>query len=397
MTALTSYSNVPSDRPWKRRAKYLLGAAALLSAANCSALQLSSGYQVISDVVSTTLPWTTGDIVPGNKPGWYFSTNLVPFLGYGQVGTILVSAAPLATGECINQYPMATYDGYRGYEIAAGILVIPFGTMSGPMVVTPGSMNPSTNGGTFTPNSNVGLNTTSSASWDKFGTGTGNLSTRTDCIGVGTTYTVSTGVVEMNTGGGTQAAIGYGVYVKPGAAKMATKTVYAQASRGYRWNATTSTFEQRTFSLTWTGVSCNVSTPSSISFGDVTPADVGKPGGIPVSSTLDVTCVNPTGTSLPVSYSVTPKSQAGDQNSVPLMSASGAINGDVRGFRGTTAATDAGCTDKSSSVPMDGTKTNLRTITTETSWSDPLVWVLCPRASADPGLATAAVAIDLNW
>lgn len=395
MTALIS----PSCTLWKHTAKSLLGAAALLSAANCSALQLQSGYQVISDVVTTTLQWTTGAIVPGNKPGWYYSQNLVPFLGYGQVGTILVSAAPLATGECINMYPMATYDGYRGYEIAPGILVIPFGTMSGPMVVTAGTMNPITTGGTFTPNSNPGLNTTSAVAWDKFGTGNsaGSLSTRTDCVGVGTTYTVSTGVVEMNTGGGTQAAIGYGVYVKPGAAKMATKDVYAQASRGYRWNATTSTFERRTFSLTWTGVSCNVSTPASISFGDVTPADVGKPGGIPVSSTLDVTCVNPTGTSLPVSYSVTPKSQAGDKNSVPLMSASKEISGDVRGFRGTTASADAGCTDKSSSVPMDGTKTNLRTITTETSWSDPLVWVLCPRAGAAPGLATAAVAIDLNW
>lgn len=386
-----------SNSPWMRRAKILLGAVALLSAGNSSALQLRSGYQVISDVVNTTLQWTTGGIVPGNKPGWYFSTNLVPFLGYGQVGTILVSAAPLSTGECINMYPMATYDGYRGYEIASGILVIPFGTMSGPLVVTPGSMNPSTNGGTFTPNSNPGLNTTSSATWDQFGTGSGNLSTRTDCLGVGTTYTVSTGVVEMNTGGGTQAAIGYGVYVKPGAAKMATKTVYAQASRGYRWNATTSTFEQRTFSLTWTGVSCNVSTPASISFGDVTPSDVGKPGGIPVSSQLDVSCVNPTGTSLPVSYSVTPKTQAGDKTSVPLMSANGAINGDVRGFLGSTATADAGCSDKSSSVSMDGSKTALRTITTETSWSDPLVWVLCPRASADPGLATAAVAIDLIW
>jgi hypothetical protein len=94
---------------------------------------------------------------------------------------------------------------------------------------------------------------------------------------------------------------------------------------------------------------------------------------------------------------VTPKSPAGDKNSLPLMSVKGAINGDIRGFRGTTASADAGCTDKSSSVPMDGSKTNLRTITTETSWSDPLVWVLCPRASADPGVATAAVAIDLNW
>lgn len=382
---------------FKSRWKYLLGASALLSAANCSALELRSGYQVIGDVVNSTLQWTTGAIVPGNKPGWYFSQNLVPFLGYGQVGTVLVSAAPLASGECINMYPMATYDGYRGYEIAPGILVIPFGTLSGQMVVTAGTMNPVSNGGTFTPNSNPGLNTTSSASWNKFGTGSGNVSTRTDCVGVGTTYTVSTGVVEMNSGGGTQAAIGYGVYVKPGAAKMATKTVYAQASRGYRWNATTSTFEKRTFSLTWTGVSCNVSTPSSISFGDVTPSDVGKPGGIPVSSQLDVSCVNPTGTSLPVSWSVTPKSQAGDKTSVPLMSANGAINGDVRGFRGASAATDAGCSDKSSSVPMDGSKTLLRTITTQTSWSDALVWVLCPRASADPGLATVAVAIDLNW
>ncbi|MFV8906653.1 hypothetical protein ABQ333_15525 [Serratia fonticola] len=380
-------------------ARCLLGAATLAWAVNGSALELRSGYQVISEAVSKTLPWTTGDIVPGNKPGWYYSTNLVPFLGYGQVGTVLVSAAQLTSGECINMYPMATYDGYRGYEIATGILVIPFGTMTGKMVVTAGRMNPSTNGGTFTPNADPGLNATSSASWDKFGTGTGDLSTLSDCIGVGTTYTVSIGAVEMNTDGGTRAAIGYGVYVRPGAAKMATKTVYTQASRGYRWNTTTSTFDRRTFSLTWSGMDCTLSTTPSIPFGDITPANVGTPGGISVASTLDMNCSNPSGTAIPVSYSVVPKTQAGGHYSVPLMSETqnGTVNGDVRGFLGATASADAGCADKSSSMPMDGTKTSLRTVTTGTSWSDPLVWVLCPRATAAPGPAKATVTLDLNW
>lgn len=380
-------------------ARCLLGAATLAWAANCSALELRSGYQVISEAESKTLPWTTGGVVPGNKPGWYYSQNLVPFLGYGQVGTVLVSAAQLTTGECINMYPMASYDGYRGYEIATGILVIPFGTMTGKMVVTPGTMNPITTGGTFTPNANTPLNTSSSASWDKFGTGSGNLSTRTDCIGVGTTYTVSTGVVEMNTDGGTQASIGYGVYVRPGAAKMATKSVYTQAARGYRWNATTSTFDLRTFSLTWSGMDCTLSTDVSIPFGDISPADVATPGGISVTSKLDMNCSNPSGTPIPVSYSVVPKTQAGGHYSVPLMSEtqSGTVNGDVRGFLGATASADAGCVDKSSSMPMDGTKTSLRTVTTGTSWSDPLVWVLCPRATAAPGPAKATVTLDLNW
>lgn len=380
-------------------ARCLLGAATLAWAANSSALELRSGYQVISEAESKTLPWTIGGIVPGNKPGWYYSTNLVPFLGYGQVGTVLVSAAPLATGECVNMYPMASYDGYRGYEIATGILVIPFGTMTGKMVVTPGSMNPANNGGTFTPNSNTPLNTSSSASWDKFGTGSGNQSTRTDCLGVGTTYTVSTGVVEMNTDGGTLAVIGYGVYVKPGAAKMPAKNVYTQTSRGYRWNADTSSFDQRSFSLAWSGMDCTLSTDASIPFGDISPADVATPGGISVASKLDMNCSNPSGTPIPVSYSVVPKTQAGGHYSVPLMSEtqSGTVNGDVRGFLGATASADAGCVDKSSSMPMDGTKTSLRTVTTGTSWSDPLVWVLCPRADAAPGPAKATVTLDLNW
>ncbi|MGL5386254.1 MAG: hypothetical protein ACRDCA_10490 [Serratia sp. (in: enterobacteria)] len=377
----------------------LLGAATLAWAANSSALELRSGYQVISEAESKTLPWTTGGIVPGNKPGWYYSTNMVPFLGYGQVGTVLVSAAPLATGECVNMFPMASYDGYRGYEIAAGILVIPFGTMTGKMVLTAGTMNPSTNGGTFTPNANPGLNVTSSASWDKFGTGSGDLSTRSDCFGVGTTYTVANAVVEMNTDGGTQAVIGYGVYVKPGTAKMPTKTVYLQAARGYRWNATPSTFDVRTFALTWSGMDCTLSTDASIPFGDITPADVGTPGGISVASTLDMNCSNPSGNAIPVSYSVVPKTQAGDHYSVPLMSETqnGTVNGDVRGFLGATASADAGCVDKGSSMPMDGTKTSLRTVTTGTSWSDPLVWVLCPSAAAAPGPAKATVTLDLNW
>lgn len=388
-----------NQRQLTRWARGLLGAAILVWGANCSALELRSGYQVISEAVSKTLPWTTGAIVPGNKPGWYYSTNMVPFLGYGQVGTVLVSAAPLATGECINMYPMATYDGYRGYEIATGILVIPFGTMTGRMVVTAGSMNPSTTGGTFTPNANPGLDTTSSASWDQFGTGSGSLSTRADCVGVGTTYTVSNGVVEMNTDGGTQAAIGYGVYVRPGAAKMATKSVYTQASRGYRWNATTSTFDLRTFSLTWSGMDCTLSTPATVSFGDISPADVGTPGGVSAAATVDMSCSNPSGTSIPISYSVVPKTQAGDHYSVPLISEkdNSTVNGDVRGFLGDTAAADAGCVDKGSSMPMDGTKTSLRTITSNVSWSAPMVWVLCPRATAVPGAAKATVTLDLNW
>ena len=374
-------------------ARIFFGALTLLWDVNCTALELKSGYQVVSEVVSTTLPWTTGDTVPGNKPGWYYSQNLVPFLASGVVGTVLVSAAPPTSGECISLYPMKSYDGYRGYEISAGILVIPFGTMSGPVVIHSGTMNPTTNGGTFTPNGAPDLNTVSSASWDKSGTGSGDVSIRSDCLGVATSFNQAYGAIEMNTNGGTQSAIGYGVYVQPDAQKMTAKNVYVQASRGYRWNTTPSTFDLRTFSLAWSGMDCTVNSAPSISFGDVTPSN----DSVAVSSSVDVTCSNPSGTALPVSYSVLPKSQGGDRYSIPLMSAKGVAGGDVRGFLGVAAAAEAGCVDRNTSLPMDGTKVSLHTVTTSTSWSDALIWVLCPRATAEPGPATAAVTLDLNW
>lgn len=374
-------------------AKMLSATLALLWGANCNALELKAGYQVVSEVSNMTLPWTSGDVVPGNKPGWNYSQNLVAFLASGLAGTVTVSATPLASAECQSLYPMKSYDGYRGYEISPGILVIPFGTLTGPVNAISGTMIPTTNGGTFTANGGVDLSTVSSATWDKSGSGSGDVSVRSDCLALATVYNQSYAVVEMNTNGGSTSAMGYGVYVKPDAPKMSMKDVYVQAARGYRWNHLPSTFDRRTLSLAWNSMQCTVHTSPSISFGDVTPDD----RNVTVGSSVDVTCQNPSGTAMPVSYSVLPKTQGGDHFSIPLMSEHGAVSGDVRGFLGSAAFSEAGCTDRSSSLPMDGTRVSLHTVTTDTTWSDPLVWVLCPRNTAEPGPATAAVTLDLNW
>lgn len=374
-------------------ARVFLGTLSLMWGMNCAALELKPGYQVVSDVVSMSLAWTSGDTVPANKQGWYYSQNLVPFLASGVAGTVLVSPAPLSSGECLSLYPMTSYDGYRGYEISTGILVIPFGTMTGPILINSGTMTPTTNGGTFTPNGGPDLNTVSSVTWDKFGTASGNVSVRTDCLGVATNFNQSFGVIEMNTGGGTQSAIGYGVYVKPDAPKMVVKNVYVQTARGYRWNTMPPTFDRRTLSLAWSAMQCTVHSSPLISFGDVTPED----SSVKVNSSVDVTCSNPSGTALPVVYSVQPKTHAGDHYTIPMMSEKGTVSGDVRGFLGTAAITESGCADRNSSLPMDGTKISLHTVTTSTSWSDPLVWVLCPRNTAEPGSATAALTFDMNW
>lgn len=374
-------------------ARMYLGALTLMWGMNCAAIELKSGYQVVSDVVNTRLAWTDGDTIPGNKPGWYYSQNVVPFMASGVAGTVVVSPVPVPSAGCASMYPMKSYDGYRGYEISPGILVIPFGSISGQIVINSGTMNPVATGGTFIPNGAPDLNTVSSASWDKSGNGSGDISVRSDCLGVKTTFNQSFGAVEMNSGGGSQSAMGYGVYVQPGAAKMAVKTVYAQAGRGYSWNVTPATFDRRILSLAWSGMDCTVNSMPAIAFGDVTPDEK----SVNVNSSVDVTCSNPSGTALPVSYSVTPKTQAGDHYSIPMMSTSGTVDGDVRGFLGASATTEAGCADRTSSLPMDGTKVSLHTVTTSTNWSDPLVWVLCPRTAAEPGPATAAVTLDMSW
>ena len=143
-------------------------------------------------------------------------------------------------------------------------------------------------------------------------------------------------------------------------------------------------------------MTCSVSVPP-VDFGEVASTAVGNK--VVVESTLGVNCTNTSNNSIPITYSMTPKTQAGDQTSIPMISKAGGTVGDIRGFLGANASADAGCVAKTSSVRIDGSQTPLRTVPSNNSapWTSPLVWVLCPKATAKPGVASAAATFELNW
>lgn len=381
----------------KGRMKFFLGTVALIFSATSTGIELQTGYQEVSPQRSKQLPWTSVGLgtSPVNKPGWY----VVPYPGtnwneHGITGLVTVADTYPANAECPgNTYPLASYDGYTGFEIAPGILVIPFGSLTGPVRLEPGVVNAADN--IFTSKGPV-TSYTPAASWDRTGKGTGDLGFAR-CLALSFPNPGSYAATEMNTSGGSQSNIGYGVYVRPQAPPMGTKTVYTQIGRGSRWNTTPSTFDRRALSLTYSAISCTINTPAVVAFGDVMAGQSSGGKGIAVDSTFDVACSNPAQTNLAITYSVSPKTQSGNEFTIPMISTGGGIAGDIRGFLGSSASEDAGCADKISSVRMDNTPVLLRNISKTESWSSPLTWVLCPRGDAKPGTAKAIATIELNW
>jgi hypothetical protein len=279
--------------------------------------------------------------------------------------------------------PYVTVDGWSGYQIQPGVLIILSGNLSA-----------TTNTGTPNATANVATDNYS-ASWDSKGAITADWlspGATSHCAGLKRTLS---GNFYALTGGSAAMNVTYGIYVSPTAAAGALPTTYLQLHK------TSGTNQQSVLNfsnLTIARTQCALDTAAVVPFGDVTPGQATGGKGIAVQSALNVNCTNDAGISTDVSYSFTPKSQAGDQYTLPITSmADASVSGDIRGFLGVNATTDAGCTNKASSVPMDSSAFGLHTVTSTQSWSDPLVWVLCPRPTAEPGPATAAATIDVNW
>jgi len=279
--------------------------------------------------------------------------------------------------------PYVTVDGWSGYQIQPGVLIILSGNLAASTT-------------TGTPNATANVATDNySATWDSKGAITADwLSPGATSHCAGLKRTVSGNFYAL-TGGSAAMNVTYGIYVSPTAAPGALPTTYLQLHK------TSGTNQQSVLNFSNLSIArtqCALDTAAVIAFGDVTPGQATGGKGIAVQSALNVNCTNDAGISTDVSYSFTPKSQAGDQYTLPITSmADASVSGDIRGFLGVNAATDAGCTNKASSVPMDSSAFGLHTLTSTQSWSDPLVWVLCPRPTAEPGPATAAATIDVNW
>jgi hypothetical protein len=279
--------------------------------------------------------------------------------------------------------PYVTVDGWSGYQIQPGVLIILTGTLTA-----------ATNTGS--PNATANLATDNySASWDSKGAITADWlspGATSHCAGLRRTLS---GNFYALTGGSATMNVSYGVYVSPSAAAGSLPTTYLQLHK------TSGSNQQSVLNfsnLTIARTQCTLDTPPVIHFGDVTPSQTSSGDGIKVQSSLGVNCTNEAGAPTAISYSFTPKSRAGDEYTFPMtLVEGGGIVGDIRGFLGANAATDAGCATNASSVPMNSTKVELRSISGNEIWSEPLVWVLCPKATVEPGRATAAGTIDVYW
>lgn len=279
--------------------------------------------------------------------------------------------------------PYTTVDGWSGYQIQPGVLII-----------LTGSLNATTITATPTGTANV-ITDTYSASWDSKGAITTDWQTpgtASHCAAIkrpigGNFYSLDGAVTSIN--------VTYGVYVSATAVAGPLPTTYLQL---YKTSGANKQSLLIFSNLVVARTQCSMDTAAVVPFGDVTPGQATDGKGIAVQSSLSVNCTNEAGASADITYSVTPKTQAGDQYTLPMISTTGGgIAGDIRGFMGANAAIDAGCTTKTSSMPMDNSPAALRTVSATQSWSDPLVWVLCPRTAAEPGPATAAAALDINW
>jgi len=286
-----------------------------------------------------------------------------------------------------NQNSWKTIDGYYGFEVGTGVLMVIYdGSITGQVVSSTGGAN-NVNGfytltgvlsGTIPPKSNA-VNCYSYLS----GSRTTSTATRTTITGK------------------------YGYYISADAA-LTTATGISASRIGLRRSGGTGTTAgnytvinegDRIIILT-PPVTCTVSTTSLVNFGDISQAQATGGQGVISESHLSVNCTKEAGgesISYPITYSIKPKTQSGDTTTIPLISSSGGTVGNVRGFLGATASADAGCVDRASSVPMNGTQVPLRTITSSESWSDPLFWVLCPQKDANPGPATATATLEVSW
>jgi len=362
-------------KAFRRRGITCMAAFALLSCQQVFAVNLPQGY---------TRMGTWAPTINGASNGPYKQPTALAYSWGWKLSAWQTTPNDSNGATCsIAGLPYTTVDGWSGYEIQKGVLI-----------VLTGSLNATTITATPTGNANV-VTDTYSATWDSKGaiiTDWQTPGTASHCAAIKRPISGNFFILD---GSSTSMNVSYGVYVSPGAAAGPLPTTYLQLHK------TSGNNRQSLLSfsdLVVAKTQCSMNTAAVVPFGDVTPGQATDGKGIAVQSSLNVNCTHDAGTSADITYSVTPKTQAGDDYTLPMIStAGGGIAGDIRGFMGANASAEAGCTTKGSSMRMDSSKAALRTVSSTQSWSDNLVWVLCPRPTAEPGPATATATLDINW
>lgn len=268
---------------------------------------------------------------------------------------------------------ITTLDGYSGFVLAPGVLLILSGTITGTTITTSGSRT--TNNGKWSANGSF------SADWVDYGNKVcaGNKSTMQNTI-------YQDGPASMN--------VTYGVYVSP-TAKSGKVSTYLRLLKGFGLNEVVTAWVNLPLDLDVNPVQCSVSLDPSVNFGTVEASFTGE--GVKVQDDLKLSCDNPGKLALKPFLTVSPISAAGDAYTLPMRSTSGAISGDIRGFIGDSAVEEGKCATTKSSMRVDGASIPLKTLNSSDTWSEKLVWVLCARTNAQPGPATAKAALEVNW
>lgn len=141
--------------------------------------------------------------------------------------------------------------------------------------------------------------------------------------------------------------------------------------------------------------SCTLSMQSLVRFATILPGTSMTTTDAPWS----VKCQNGLAASTSINYRATPTSlSSGATTSFPLLNTSSKSEvGTIRGFLGANGVTEAGCNDAPSSIYIDGSSHFLTSVSNNGSSSVPITWTLCPTPNPEPGVATAILAIEIDW
>lgn len=267
-----------------------------------------------------------------------------------------------------------TINGYTGFQIAQGILLVAYsGTATGTVHQVSGT-------------------TTVTGKWDETGKYSSDPS-NTLALWCGNSAKTDE-FISSQIGSKASITIKWGLYIGPTAVTglyQVPPLYLIKAAGSYTTLGATQLVPGSTLSIGVT--TCTISAPATVPFGNVT----GKQAYIvPQSMSLKCSGGNDAAN---VSYQVTSKSGTGTSTTIPMNNtASGNQVGEVRGFLWNAGATDAGCLDKASSMKMDGSSNTLRAgLAQNTALAIPVNWVLCPATDAEPGPATAALAFNITW
>ena len=178
----------------------------------------------------------------------------------------------------------------------------------------------------------------------------------------------------------------YGVYVAPDA-KEGTYTFEFWAGKYY------GTFSHVNKSINVALTKCSVLTPGQIDFGQIVSgatAPVIRDGEVSISCKGQAPAID-------IYYSARTVVSGSTVSVLDMSNANGEKQGEIRGFIGTTAGSDAGCVDKSSSMIFNGAEYSLFNVSNNVSFNVPLKWVLCPVPNPGLDKGNASAELDIIW